>query len=58
MEKEMLVIGTDEWLGVKPEYTDSEIREYLAGMYDGWGEVEIKRQASVVLVRPVREDAE
>ena len=50
--KEIMVLGTNEWLGVQPHYTDDEIREYLAGMYDGWGEVEIKRQASVVLVRP------
>ena len=56
--KEIMVLGTNEWLGVQPHYTDDEIREYLAGMYDGWGEIEIKRQTSVVLVRPVEETDE
>ncbi len=51
MEKQMIAAGTPNFIGVKSEYSDEQIREHVETVY-GWTNVTITRQPHIVKVQP------
>ena len=43
------------WLGIKPEFSDYEIREWCSEMM-GWDDVVLVREPALVKVQPVSDD--
>ena len=41
----------DTWLGIKPQFSDEEIREWCSEMM-GWDDVELVREPALVRVQP------
>ncbi len=56
MEKQMIAAGTPNFIGIKPQYSDEQIREHVKSIY-GWKDVTIIRQPHLVKVQPEKKEA-